>query len=246
MTKQWLTRETNRRKRKRIELLEDIYNFLIEHGLTPEQANHMKRYCDKKSDGNYGLSESGFSLELMDLADDAWPDIDRNIRSLLDKLISNDYPQDRYLDSEPMEFDGDIIITDPCYIAKDEDWTEFYDAPFMPKCMMRDTIYGDWSCTTFNLNSDKPFGKFCADAGLVGVFDREEVRKYNPEFESKYGNWCYTVIENFKGTCQFVIRKSRFKYEGKTHYSFDCQVHGHGINKITGEPIDFIGAQTGL
>ena len=28
-----------------------------------------------------------------------------------------------YLDGEPMEFDGDIIITDPCYIMKeDDDW----------------------------------------------------------------------------------------------------------------------------
>ena len=30
---------------------------------------------------------------------------------------------DAYLDGEPMEFDGDIIITDPCYIMKeDDDW----------------------------------------------------------------------------------------------------------------------------
>ena len=33
------------------------------------------------------------------------------------KLARENY--DRYLDSEPMQFDGDILITDPCYIMKE-------------------------------------------------------------------------------------------------------------------------------
>lgn len=42
------------------------------------------------------------------------------------------YSCKRYLDSEPVEFDGDIIITDPCYIIKKRDestrpkWNDFH------------------------------------------------------------------------------------------------------------------------
>ena len=61
-----------------------------------------------------------------------------------------------YLDGEPMEFDGDIIITDPCYIMKeDDDWAtcaygENMEALGITHYMTRDTLYGDWSCTTFD------------------------------------------------------------------------------------------------
>lgn len=33
------------------------------------------------------------------------------------------------------------------------------------KYLVRDTIYGDWSCTTFNSDNKEPIGEFCADAG---------------------------------------------------------------------------------
>lgn len=63
----------------------------------------------------------------------------------------------RYLDSEPMEFDGDIIITDPCYIQRPEgdDWVtcsygDHLEALGLVRFMSRDTLYGDWSCTVFN------------------------------------------------------------------------------------------------
>jgi hypothetical protein len=144
-----------------------------------------------------------------------------------------------------MEFDGDIIITDPCYVSTDLDWCNGFENK-LKHCMMRDTIYGDWSCTTFDLNSNKLLGRFCADAGEVGVFDFAEVDKYNPEFKTKYGEWCWTHIKDFKGTCQFIVKKSRYKYHDEWHTDFSVEVHGHGVNKKTGEPIDFVGKQTGF
>lgn len=111
-----------------------------------------------------------------------------------------------------MKFKGDIIITDPCYIIKDnsDDWD---------KC--------GWSCSTWStprkdveaqleeLNTlgrarwelmkqygedsvqakiyddkiadaslnIKEIGHFCADAGMVAVFLLDEVLKYNPGFD---------------------------------------------------------------
>lgn len=57
-----------------------------------------------------------------------------------------------------MEFKGDIIITDPCYIIKDNednDWKkcgygECMEALGIEHCISESTIYGDWSCTTWS------------------------------------------------------------------------------------------------
>lgn len=61
-----------------------------------------------------------------------------------------------------MKFKGDIIITDPCYIIREnsDDWTKCGCGDFMENLgiknyLCRDTIYGDWSCTTFNLDTKK-------------------------------------------------------------------------------------------
>lgn len=168
---------------------------------------------------------------------------------------------DAYLDGEPMEFDGDIIITDPCYIMKeDNDWAvcaygENMKALGITHYMTRDTLYGDWSCTTFDTDTKEAIGKFCADAGLVSVFLLDEVLKYNPEFDYHLNyKWMVTWIKDFKGTVEFVVKHIEGYYEEDTDYwkkgdyweDYVLEVVGHGINKVTGKPINFVGKQTGL
>ena len=71
--------------------------------------------------------------------------------------------------------------------------------------LVNSTIYGDWSCTTFNSDTNEELGKFCADAGLVGVFLLEEVLKYNPNFDYHISKpWTTTLIKNFTGTIQIT------------------------------------------
>ena len=168
---------------------------------------------------------------------------------------------DSYLDGGPMEFDGDIIITDPCYIMKeDDDWAtcaygEDMEALGITHYMTRDTLYGDWSCTTFDTDTKEAIGEFCADAGLVSVFLLDEVLKYNPEFDYHLKNkWMVTWIKDFKGTVEFVVKHVEGYYEEDTDYwkkgdyweDYVLEVVGHGINKVTGKPINFVGKQTGL
>lgn len=168
---------------------------------------------------------------------------------------------DAYLEGEPMEFDGDIIITDPCYIMKeDDDWAtcaygENMEALGITHYMTRDTLYGDWSCTTFDSDTKEAIGEFCADAGLVSVFLLDEVLKYNPEFDYHLKNkWMVTWIKDFKGTVKFVVKHIEGYYEEDTDYwkkgdyweDYVLEVVGHGINKVTGKPINFVGKQTGL
>ncbi len=101
------------------------------------------------------------------------------------------------------------------------------------------TIYGDWGCTTYqtekepkeflesilrvindNLKNEeygelsipdegKAIGRFCADAGLVGVFLLDEILAYNPEWKSwiEEHSWCATIIEDFEGEVEYYIDK---------------------------------------
>lgn len=176
----------------------------------------------------------------------------------------------RYLDSEPMEFDGDIIITDPCYIMRaehhgttpitEDDWDACecggkMEALGITRYMTRDTIYGDWGCTVYDTDTNQPIGKFCADAGLVSVFLLDEVLKYNPDFDyHKERTWTTALIPDFKGTIQIVVERSEGVYEEDSEYhkagdrweDFSVHVVGHGVNKKTGRPINFRSSQSSL
>lgn len=153
---------------------------------------------------------------------------------------------EKYIDSEPKEFDGDIIITDPCYIIPEEknsdwelcEWGENMGALGLTNYLSRPTNYGDWYCATINTDTQKPIGYFAADTGMVAVFLLDEVLKYNPNY--KVRNDLATHIKDFKGTVQFVL-ESDFKENDEVLYPKDCDVKvvGHGINKVTGEPINF-------
>jgi hypothetical protein len=88
-----------------------------------------------------------------------------------------------------------------------------------------DTIYGDWGCTTYELKESsidiekdpneierndvkRVLGRFCADAGLVGVFYLNEILKFNPDFKypvNDYGCELATVIKDFDGDVEYLI-----------------------------------------
>lgn len=95
--------------------------------------------------------------------------------------------------------------------------------------LTRDTIYGDWSCTTFNTETHEKLGNFCADAGLVSVFLLDEILKYNPNFDYHIKrDWTTTLIKDFDGDVNIIINKDN-----------EVQVIGKGN-------INFYTTQTGL
>lgn len=163
------------------------------------------------------------------------------------------------LDSDPMYFNGDIIITDPCYLKDgmnlSEDVIEDRDLCMakIDECfengigMQRNTIYGDWSCTTFDMNTKQPIGEFCADGGMVCVIKLDDVFAFNPNFNyHTEKTWTTTLIKDFCGTVQFKVKEEPYEYEGKQEVDYIVFVEGHGVNKVTGEKIDFITSQTGF
>ena len=131
----------------------------------------------------------------------------------------------KYQDSkyELKRFDGDIVITDPCYV-NEESWNDpevdiftghGFSKYFGNTYIYGSTIYGDWSCTTHDVGSvdpkdimtgkeeliPNPIGNFCADAGLVCVvyLDRTSER-----FRNTYGDWTRTIIRDFHGYIQYA------------------------------------------
>lgn len=203
---------------------------------------------------------------------------------------------DYLLDGEEVQFDGDIIITDPCYVCKDRDWTDepVYNSFFrypnfndyedkkewetdneayrnahnewkkthksdweiceygekmenlgFTNYIVRDTIYGDWSCTTYNQNK-KVIGQFCADAGMVAVLLLDEVIKNNPDYKDHIENThCVTLIKDFHGTVQTkVIKEEWTDKKGKKYIDYSVIIEGKGISQ--GKTLEFTTNQTGM
>lgn len=141
----------------------------------------------------------------------------------------------------------DIIITDPCYIAKE--WGKFYDkyvtrpvsrldVPADERCngeniLMRDTIYGDWSCHVFN-EKNEFIGRFCADAGMVCIAVLGENPDIDPEKvkEISKKDWCATILKDYTGDLYI----KRVPTEG----SYD-EIYVEGVGSI-----NFTSRQTGL
>lgn len=208
-----------------------------------------------------------------------------------------------------MYFKGTIVITDPCYIIKEnpieypnakdfglpasvsskafkdystpeelaykaaldryykespkyDDWDKCDYGKNMEvlgihNYISKSTIYGDWSCTTYQtekkpkklledilqtlkdgiredlaaFDEGETIGGFCADSGYVGVFLLDEILEYNPKWESwiKEHSWCATIINDFDGEVEYYIDK----------------VNGEAHIVGTGN-INFYTAQTGL
>lgn len=203
---------------------------------------------------------------------------------------------DYYLDTEPQYFEGDIIITDPCYIMKEikcnieiDEFLKYktpkeypdYDGKiskeYQEDCekwrkarkdffkkyndfeicnngydlnklgftnyITRDTIYGDWKCTTFNKDTREKLGKFSAGAGLVSVMLYDEVLKYNPNYKA---DDTATIIKNFKGYIYFKVNEIKYIFEKEECIEYFVEVIGNGVNAITNKPLNFITEQTGL
>lgn len=200
---------------------------------------------------------SKFNTELAELIDY----VDSLDISALACWVNSENPYESFKDTFWMDFDGDILITDPCYfIRQDEvnDWErsdygyDLYELGFSTY-LVQDNLYGDWDCVVRNSDTDDLMGRFCADAGLVCCVYLDEVLKYNPLFMKKLEkkNFLGTVIKNFRGKVQFKINYVTGQYEKDTEYYEkgevweDCTLHvvGEGVDSVTGEPIRFFSRQ---
>ncbi|RHM40420.1 hypothetical protein DWZ70_02785 [Mediterraneibacter gnavus] len=112
----------------------------------------------------------------------------------------------------------------------------------------RDTLYGDWSCTTYNSDTHEKLGEFCADSGMVGVFLLDEVLKYNPDFNYHIERpWTTTLIKDFDGEIDFEIIHTEGIYEDDTKfYSKGEKWEDNSVSVVGRGNINFETKQTGF
>lgn len=154
------------------------------------------------------------------------------------------------------EFDGDIVITDPCYIIEHSDFDdgEIYGG----RGMASSTYYGDWGCTLFNAEGRvgnvrkgaARIGEFCADGGMVCVAYLKDAResfnsmKDDGSFDKwlEERPWCAAVVKGFKGKVSFMLKRGKFKYKGVEYDNSELRVRGDG--EVDGKPFSFESVQT--
>ena len=202
-----------------------------------------------------GLSSPTFMIPYEDEAmlkrfredPDLWPSTREFLGTLPFRELFIDHRSNFYqfLDSEPKHFHGDIIITDPCYVLKANEEVEWKNdqlsIPSFPNAIGRGTIYGDWSCTTFDKQTKLPIGHFCADGGAVAVFLLNDILAYDPDYNDHLSkDWTATHIKNFDGDIWFSV-KHHARYN-----DYSVHVEGKGTDFIANRAIEFISKQTGL
>lgn len=148
-------------------------------------------------------------------------------------------------------FDGDIIITDPCYLLAgmsdekhEEIWNKVCDSISgeraivdfgvyadlgMKPNMVGNTIYGDWGCSVFDAEYNK-IGGFCADAGLWCVVPYDAAIKFNPALEGwiKSHSWCAAVIKDFHGDVHAVVQEGGVDPDDGDEY--EPEIHLEGVS----------------
>lgn len=146
---------------------------------------------------------------------------------------------------------GDVVITDPCYLVHGYmfdgccNWMTALSIMDLNPFIQTSTIYGDWSCTTYdcthikNGGTNQPIGEFWADSGMVCVCELSNLLSKNPSFEQwiKEHDWCITVIKNFDGEVQIN------KYEDSQMVEI-ITVEGFGTKD--GVEFEFVTKQTGI
>ena len=235
MNKEWVeTKTREQEERFQSDISELIRKIKASKYLKNCQIEEIVNLLQEK---NYLKASSRLERVTLERFDDATIDeliwsvkISTEIIEFFRKQRFEDYAE--YADTEVMEFNGDIVITDPCYIFDEYNNPDWFKNTGITNYLLRSTIYGDWSCNVMDTETGEILGTFCADAGLVSVFSVSDVLAYgNGELNNDYS---MTIIKNFKGKVQIVV-----EYNGTVFYEYSVHVIGEGINKETGEKICF-------
>lgn len=127
-----------------------------------------------------------------------------------------------YTVEQEMNVENDtLIITDPCYILKEEHWEHWLgmesgDNPICLDNYLRqyhnfgeviaaDTGYGDWNNEVQESKTGAVLGEFTADAGMVIVCTASDLTNYGydrEKFLDLVERGCITIIPNFTGTVE--------------------------------------------
>ncbi len=108
-----------------------------------------------------------------------------------------------------MKFNGDIIITDPCYVVKDDnDWDLCNYGENLEELNIRTFLSSDGGDCVGNGIVDSEtgelLGEFCSDSNMVSVMDLSDLMAYHPHCLDDLETHCYTIIRGFVGEVERI------------------------------------------
>lgn len=130
-----------------------------------------------------------------------------------------------------MKFHGDLIITDPAYVAKDaEDWKacaygDHMDALGMPTFLSALVTEGEEDFCVWSSDRKECYGTFVTDSGVATAFLLEEILRYDPNFDEhtecpENALW----IRNFDGELTVHGTGEDQWFQGEGSHSFTTKV----------------------
>lgn len=222
-----------------------FYSILTEDGF-PAPASEYTDYIEEEIKKEDMTDYEKYLAELID-----------NICIEMDKVLGDESKEFRHRrnhsPTRDKEHEAYMQAMNKYYDCPNDDWDYCDCGAKMGKLgftnsIVTSTRYGDWSCTTVQLDNHNDrhpvgkLGKFCADAGLVGVFLLDEVLKYNPDYKDHLEkDWTTTLIKDFHG--EIMIKETIKKYEDEeTGEVGECST----VSVIGNGNINFETVQTGF
>lgn len=133
-----------------------------------------------------------------------WTDYLKQLEAIIESLsgswlidLENDYADDSWklrIGFKPgytSTFKGTIIITDPCYVIKNEDWEDSKYGKYLNHLgfnhyITKPTIYGDWGCTTYQTNSKNTLQKIIELRTLYNNAEKEVPEEKLEELDNAF------------------------------------------------------------
>lgn len=114
-------------------------------------------------------------------------------------------------------FKGSIVIGDPSYFVKsDDDWEKCNFGEDLKSLGFTDYLYIDFPDDpqiVKNAEDSEVLGGICQDSGVIVVVYKNELEKYNPDYEKDfYDENNRTIIDNFDG--EILVEKVSVSVDG--------------------------------
>lgn len=109
----------------------------------------------------------------------------------------------------------DILVSDPCYVVKKEDWvkSEFGEKGDVPGKLGK-IVCGDRSFDITCEGGMELPGIVGVDSGSLGIYKYDEVKSYNPEFSDK----CSFIVPSFSGIIIIDQENKKLIFKGNNDY----------------------------
>lgn len=130
--------------------------------------------------------------------------------------------------SEMVAEQDTIVITDPCYILRRDDWervsdlgdckdmeTYLHEKLEFGEVMVSKTYIGDW-CNVIKNDKGQVISEFAADAGLVMVCTVSDLDHYGYDIDKVWDlkqKGCIATVPNFTGTVRIVKENVKNSYD---------------------------------